>query len=272
MNSSASDAVKPKRKRRSKAEIEAENAAAKIDAVTRKVKAYSAKKEASATGVVPEEMYTLKFNSPILPFAKFPLTQNKYIQDFLRSYEEDKPHIQKVIGVHFEKNSNTNAEDAVGIEIEIIKKNNITIVESNSNRRFRVLEFDSTSNFCKAIPYEDEDSIPLLKDPQESDQRFKDLLMSEVFELKNTWFLYNKKINSVLVILPQEILNRYDMVAKSLQAPVFDMSKYPSDQKFIEIFDEITYKMAQYYFSIFQAIFSKDNESVRPMISDFLSI
>lgn len=93
-------------------------------------------------------MYTLKFNSPILPFAKFPLTQNKYIQDFLRSYEEDKPQIQKVIGVHFEKNSNTNAEDAVGIEIEIIKKNNITIVESISNRRYRVVEFDSTSNYC----------------------------------------------------------------------------------------------------------------------------
>jgi endopeptidase La len=93
-----------------------------------------------------------------------------------------------------------------------------------------------------------------------------------VFELKNTWFLYNKKINSVLVILPQEILNRYDMVAKSLQPPVFDMGKYPVDAKFIEIFDEITYKMAQYYFSIFQAIFSKDNESVRPMISDFLKI
>ena len=73
---------------------------------------------------------------------------------------------------------------------------------------------------------------------------FKDLLQSEVFELKNTWFLYNKKINSVLVILPQEILNRYDMVAKSLQAPVFDLAKYPQDQKFIEIFDEITYKMA----------------------------
>ena len=55
-------------------EIEAEKAAAKMDAVNRKVKAYSAKKEASATGVEPEEMYTLKFNSPILPFAKFPLT------------------------------------------------------------------------------------------------------------------------------------------------------------------------------------------------------
>ena len=125
-----------------------------------------------------------------------------------------------------------------------MKKNNITIVESNTNRRYRVTEFDSGSNFCKAIPYEDEDSIPLLKDPLEQDHRFKDLLQSEVFELKNTWFLYNKKINSVLVILPQEILNRYDMVAKSLQAPVFDLAKYPQDQKFIEIFDEITYKMA----------------------------
>jgi len=32
----------------------------------------------------PDTMYTLKFNSPILPYAKFPLTQNRYIQDFLR--------------------------------------------------------------------------------------------------------------------------------------------------------------------------------------------
>ena len=81
-------------------------------------------------------MYTLKFNSPILPYAKFPLTQNKYIQDFLRSYEDEKDKIQKVIGVHFEKNSNTNAEKAVGIQIEIIKKNNITLIESNSSKRF----------------------------------------------------------------------------------------------------------------------------------------
>jgi hypothetical protein len=38
-------------------------------------------------------MYTLKFNSPILPFAKFPLTQNKYIADFLKRYEEDEAQI-----------------------------------------------------------------------------------------------------------------------------------------------------------------------------------
>jgi hypothetical protein len=190
----------------------------------------------------------------------------------LRSYEDDKDKITRVIGVHFEKNSNSNAEDAVGIEIEIIKKNNITIIESNSNQRFKVLEYNGASNFSQAVPYEDEESLPMLKDPNEDDQRYKDLLMSEVFELKNTWFLYNKKINSVLVILPQEILNRYDMVAKSLNPPTFDMGKYPVDAKFLDIFDEITYKMAQYYFSVFQAIFSKDNESVRPMIADFLKI
>ena len=71
----------------------------------KRVKKASAKKSVAE----PEKMYTLKFNSPILPYAKFPLTQNKYIQDFLRSYEEDKDQISKVIGVHFEKNSNSNA-------------------------------------------------------------------------------------------------------------------------------------------------------------------
>lgn len=50
------------------------------------------------------------------------------------------------------------------------------------------------------------------------------------------------------------------------------MGRYPADAKFIDIFDEMTYKMAQYYFSVFQAIFSKDNESVRPMIAEYLKI
>jgi hypothetical protein len=34
------------------------------------------------------------------------------------------------------------------------------------------------------------------------DGKFKDLLMSELFELKNMWYMYNKKVNSLLVILP----------------------------------------------------------------------
>lgn len=132
----------------------------------------------------------------------------------------------------------------MGIEIEIIKKNNITIIESNSSKRFKIIDYDSNTNFSQAVPYTDEDSIAMLQDPKEDDQRYKDLLISEVFELKNTWFLYNKKINTVLGILPQEILNRYDMVSKSLQPPNFDMGKYPVDAKFIDIFNEITYKIA----------------------------
>jgi len=59
------------------------------------------KKQAKAEGkgkATPEPtplmpMYVLKFNSPILPFAKFPLTHNKYIQEFLRMYESDKSKI-----------------------------------------------------------------------------------------------------------------------------------------------------------------------------------
>ena len=98
--------------------------------------------------------------------------------------------------------------------------------------------------------------------------------MSEVYELKNLWFVYNKKINTILSILPQEVLGRYDMVAKTLQPPVFDMSRYPSasEQDFSVTFNEIVYKMAQYYFSVFQALFAKDNDAVRPSISSFLAL
>ena len=46
-----------------------------------KVSAAKGRKTAKKDGgpIEPMEMYTLKFNSPILPYAKFPLTQNKYI-------------------------------------------------------------------------------------------------------------------------------------------------------------------------------------------------
>lgn len=36
-------------------------------------------KDAKPQTLPKEKMYVLKFNSPILPYAKFPLTQNKYI-------------------------------------------------------------------------------------------------------------------------------------------------------------------------------------------------
>lgn len=72
------------------------------------------------------------------------------------------------------------------------------------------------------------------------------------------------------MILPQEVLNRYDMVVKSLQPPVFDSEKYPPETEYLEIFNEVVFKMGQFYFAVFQAIFSKDNESMRPMLMSFL--
>jgi hypothetical protein len=63
------------------------------------------------------------------------------------------------------------------------------------------------------------------------------------------------------------------MIQKTLSAPVFDVTRYPEEEKDLNlIFDEITYKLAQYYFSVYQAIFAKDNDTVRPSISEFLKI
>ena len=107
-----------------------------------------------------------------------------------------------MIGVHFQNNSNTNAIDTVGIEIEITKRNNITIVESNSNKRYRIKSYDEISNFCIAEDYEDTMLPTVISKNSEIDPKYKDLLMSELYELKNIWFMFNKKINSMLVILP----------------------------------------------------------------------
>lgn len=74
------------------------------------------------------------------------------------------------------------------------------------------------------------------------------------------------------MILPAEVLNRYDMVVKSLLPPVFDLYKHPTDTPFEVVFDEAVYKMAGYYFAVFQALFSKDNDSMRPMLGSFLGI
>ena len=77
------------------------------------------------------------------------------------------------------------------------------------------------------------------------------MLASELFELKNLWFVYNKKINQLLMILPQEVVNRYDMVVKSLQPPLFDINKYPEGSAYLDIFNEINFKMAHFYFAVF---------------------
>ena len=45
------------------------------------------------------------------------------------------------------------------------------------------------------------------------------------------------------MILPQEVLIRYDMVVKSLQAPAFDLEKYSPETEYVEIFNEVVFKM-----------------------------
>lgn len=92
----------------------------------------------------------------------------------------------------------------MGIEIKISKtKNNMTMIESFSDQRYKVVDFDSKSNFCSAIPFEDKDLKEVFGESKEGvELNQKDLLASELFELKNLWFVYNKKINQLLMILP----------------------------------------------------------------------
>jgi hypothetical protein len=58
------------------------------------------------------------------------------------------------------------------------------------------------------------------KTDSEASERAKvqhqDLIQSELFELKNLWFTYNKKINSLVAILPQEMLSRVSIFIHSL--------------------------------------------------------
>ena len=70
-----------------------------------------------------------------------------------------------------------------------------------------------------------------------------ELQAGELYELKNLWFAYNKKINQLLMVLPQEVVNRYDMVVKSLQPPSFETSKFDS-KNVDEQFNEAVFKMA----------------------------
>ena len=63
-------------------------------------------------------------------------------------YEEDKDSVDRIIGVHFPANNNSMAKGAVGIEIIVSKVNQMTMIESNASNRFRIEEFDVTSNFA----------------------------------------------------------------------------------------------------------------------------
>ena len=103
-------APKEKKTRAPRKKVEASTTDAPVTPKKRGTKEAKPVEDKKATETKKPEvfkLYTLKFNSPILPFAKFPLTQNKYIQDFLRKYEEDKEQVTRIIGVHFPDNNNS---------------------------------------------------------------------------------------------------------------------------------------------------------------------
>jgi hypothetical protein len=64
-----------------------------------------------------------------------------------------------------------------------------------------VKSYNELTNFCVVEEYSDESQLSGIENGG-IESKYKDLLMSELFELKNMWYLYNKKINSLLVILP----------------------------------------------------------------------
>lgn len=145
------------------------------------------------------------------------------------------------------------------------------MIESINTKRYRITDYDGDTNYAKAQEFTDYSFDDTFGKSQEgADLNPEDLLAAELYELKNLWFVYNKKINQLLHILPQEVLNRYDLVIKSLTTPVFDKHKYPAKVTQEQMFHECVYKMGQFYFSVFQALFSKDNDQMRPMIAAFL--
>ena len=227
--------------------------------------AYSFEQPAEEREAAPppvERIYVMKFNAPITPFSKFPLTQNNYILEFFKRYEEDKENVGKVLAVHFDENSNSNAEGACGIEVELVKKNNLNYVESKNFRRYTVLSFDETSNFCDA--QEVVDQLGELSSEQQ-----QNLVLSEMHDLKRAWYAFNKKMNSLLGVLPQEGINAYDMLLKSLPLPSFEIHKY-MERNLFQIFREVTFKMAHYYFSLQQTLFSNSSDIQKELVNDFL--
>lgn len=70
-------------------------------------------------------------------------------------YEEDKDKVDRIIGVHFPQNNNSHSQGAVGIEIVVSKKNQMTMIESQDAQRFKIEEYDTTSNFAMCTSVED---------------------------------------------------------------------------------------------------------------------
>ena len=169
------------------------------------------------------------------------------------------------------------------------------VVENKAFRRYKVLSYDPKTNFCKAVPYQDDVPAGILEKKSEFMDEFveeegseaendeevdalvaqtkqmEELMSSEIHDLKNTWFVFNKKMNTSLSVMPAEMMNTYDMIAKTLPVPTFELYRYASSKSLYDILNEITSKMAHYYFSIYQALFSNDQDDLKRQQALFLS-
>ena len=87
------------------------------------------------------------------------------------------------------------------------------MVESKKFRWFRVISFDAETNFAKTFVFEDNLPDEILGKPSsefmdefleaedektdsedDSAKQIKDLMTSEIHDLKSTWFVFNKKM------------------------------------------------------------------------------
>ena len=95
---------------------------------------------------------------------------------------------------------------------------NVHVVENKAFRRFKVLSYDPKTNFCRVVSFTDdlpreiigsensnfnEDLTNSFKDELNEDERdalmiqtkqVEDLMVSELNDLKNQWFVFNKKM------------------------------------------------------------------------------
>ena len=88
-------------------------------------------------------------------------------------------------------------------------------------------------------------------------------------DLKGVWYEFNKKMNSLLGVLPQEGVHAYDMLLKSLPLPSFELHKY-QERSLQLVFREVTFKMAHYYFSLHQTLFANSSDAQKELVRDFL--
>ena len=63
--------------------------------------------------------------------------------------------MEKIIGVHFKSSSTFTNLDKVGIQIEITKTNGVSMINSSSPHRYKLLEYDPVTNFSIVEPYLD---------------------------------------------------------------------------------------------------------------------